>query len=407
MRSEDISDALEFMDEGMLERAVLARENGKRKQVGVGKEKLPEEGMERWKEAQPEGRTEQRKRKQPEGQKGARTNVQKVWKIRGAVAAVLCLACIGTAVGWLELHGGPEGKPPREELARQGQAGQEESGLEGQVGQEDPDRAGLVTQGTPEAGTPERFVEIDSLLASRNESDKEMAQSKMEVLRGAKVPMPSEGYVAVYEMVESADAAFLAESMGKMLDGAEGWHYVSGHSDRQYLIRNEEEEVSLWKFQCFDSDSYPYADVLELVYQVHSAEDILELEVTPAKMDNSDEGMRIQEEIGTLSVTDRAAIEAVYDAISGMTCHGSGRWDLIDYGDAEGAADSGLKSHDAVRLGRYLAMTTPHGNVIDGLKYTAVSDMFYEFSGIAYDPLTQEQAAAVREALGIVGSNTP
>lgn len=223
----------------------------------------------------------------------------------------------------------------------------------------------------------------------------------MEALRGAKVPMPSEGYVAVYEMVQSADAAILAESMGKTLDGAEGWHYVSGHSDRQYLIRNVEREVSLWKFQCFDSDSYPYADVLELVYQVHSAEDILELEVTPAKMDNSDEGMKIQEEIGTRSVTDRAAIEAVYGAISGMTCHGSGRWDLIDYGNAEGAADTGLKSHDAVRLGRYLALTTIHGNVIDGLKYTAVSDVFYEFSGIAYDSLTQEQAAAVREALGI------
>lgn len=61
-----------------------------------------------------------------------------------------------------------------------------------------------------------------------------------------------------------------------------------------------------------------------------------------------------------------------------------------------------MKSHDAVRLGRYLALTTIHGNVIDGLKYTAVSDVFYEFSGIAYDSLTQEQAAAVREALGIV-----
>lgn len=392
MRSEDISDALEFLDEGMLERAVMARENGKRKQVGAGKEKLPEEGMERWKEAQPEGRTEQWKRKQPEGQKGARTNVQKVWKIRGAVAAVLCLACIGTAAGWLALHGGSEGKPPQTNFARMGQAEQE-----------DPDRAEDRTdQDDTEPETPERFVEIDSLLASRDErkeSDKEVA--KLEALRGAKVPMPSEGYVAVYEMVQSADAAILAESMGKTLDGAEGWHYVSGHSDRQYLIRNEEREVSLWKFQCFDSDSYPYADVLELVYQVHSAEDILELEVTPAKMDNSDEGMKIQEEIGTRSVTDRAAIEAVYEAISGMTCHGSGRWDLIDYGDAEGAADTGLKSHDAVRLGRYLALTTIHGNVIDGLKYTAVSDVFYEFSGIAYDSLTQEQAAAVREALGI------
>lgn len=381
MRSEDISDALEFLDEGTLERAVMARENGKGQQAGAGKEKPSER------------------------QKGARRNVRKAWKIRGAVAAVLCLACIGTAAGWLALHGEPEGKPLREELARMGQVGSEESRPEGQVGQEDPDRAELVAQGDPGADTPERFVEIESLFASNKKEVKDA--ETLELLREVKVPLSLEGYVAVYEMVQSADAAVLAESMGKLLDGAEGWHYVSGHSDRQYLIRNEEQKVSLWKFQCFDSDSYPYADVLELVYQVHSAEDILELEVTPAKMDNSHEGMKIQEEIGTRSVTDRAAIEAVYEAISGMTCHGSGRWDLIDYGDAEGAADTGLKSHDAVRLGRYLAMTTAHGNVIDGLKYTAVSDMFYEFSGIAYDSLTQERAAAVREALGIEGASTP
>lgn len=49
-----------------------------------------------------------------------------------------------------------------------------------------------------------------------------------------------------------------------------------------------------------------------------------------------------------------------------------------------------------------MSITTDYGNVMDGLKYTAVSDMFYEFSGIAYSPLTEEQAASVCEMIGIM-----
>ena len=44
---------------------------------------------------------------------------------------------------------------------------------------------------------------------------------------------------------------------------------------------------------------------------------------------------------------------------------------------------------------------TGFGNEIDGLKYTAASDMFYEYSGIAYERLSGEQASKLCGLLGI------
>ena len=186
------------------------------------------------------------------------------------------------------------------------------------------------------------------------------------------------------------------------ISGTEEWYYVSGHTDMQYLIRNDNGEYSLWKFSCFDSGEYPYSDVLELVYQIDSADAISEIEVSPARMDNTDEGKAIQEKIGTHTVTDREEIEVIYEILSSLICYGSNHWDMIDNGSTDAPADAELLSHQAVWLGRYLSVFTDYGNEVDGLKYTAVSDMFYEFSGIAYNRLTEEQAADVCEIIGIM-----
>lgn len=305
--------------------------------------------------------------------KKTRSNRNKIWKVQYAAAASLCLVCAVAAIAWAVSHHEPESGLPQE----------------GYSLQEQPIQEG------PEPEMPERFVKISSLLAS-NDGNLMVEQAE----KYAAVPI--EQYSGFYTEVSSVDSSVLSESMGKSIDSAGEWHYVSGHSDLQYLIRYDEQGSSLWKFQCFDSSEYPYNDVLELVYQIHSADAITEIEVTPARMDNTEGGEKIQEEIGTRIITDRAAIETMYEVLSGMTCYGNGQWERIDYGDVEAASDTDAQSHEAVRLGRYLSITTNYGNVIDGLKYTAVSDMFYEFSGIAYSPLTEEQAASVCEMIGII-----
>lgn len=305
--------------------------------------------------------------------KKMRSNRNNIWKMRYVAAAGLCLVCAGIAAIWSVLRHEPESGLPRNEYWVQEQPIQE----------------------GPKPEMPEQFVPISSLLASN--SGNFMAQ---QAEKYAAVPIAQ--YSGFYTEVPSAGSSVLAESIGKSIDNTGEWYYVSGHSDLQYLIRNDGQEISLWKFQCFDSSEYPYNDVLKLVYQIDSADAITEIEVAPARMDNTDAGKKIQEEVGTRKITDRAAIETIYEVLSGMTCYGNGRWEIIDYGDVEAASDADKQSHEAVRLGRYLSITTDYGNAIDGLKYTAVSDMFYEFSGIAYSPLTEEQAASVCEIIGIV-----
>lgn len=146
---------------------------------------------------------------------------------------------------------------------------------------------------------------------------------------------------------------------------------------------------------------YPYQDVLKFVYQIESPDTIQKIKINPATMDNTDGGKAMQKKTRTHIITDRKSIDAIYQTLSSMTCYGSNQWDRIDYGNVETPADAKLSSHQAVRLGRYLTIFINYGNKIDGLKYTAVSDMFYEFSGIAYNRLSKEQAKRVREILDI------
>lgn len=254
--------------------------------------------------------------------------------------------------------------------------------------------SGQAADSNQAVGEQEVFVPVSSLFADRS------GGIINEALFIAMVPINGQ-YTGVYEKVQAVEIAVLSESRGRSISGTEEWYYVSGHTDMQYLIRNDNEEYSLWKFSCFDSGEYPYRDVLELVYGNDSADVISEIRVNPPKMDNTNEGMAIQEKIGTHTITNREQINAIYEVLSSMTCYGSGHWDMIDNGSTDAPADAELPSHQAVWLGRYLTIVTDYGNEIDGLKYTAVSDMFYEFSGIAYNRLTEEQAAKVWEIIGI------
>ncbi|MDE6641365.1 MAG: hypothetical protein K2K63_12660 [Acetatifactor sp.] len=300
----------------------------------------------------------------------------------GVTAACLCLLCVSVIavsgrfsnqlppdIGWNDLPGG------------------EQTAL--------PDMGQTVPADSNQAvGEQELFVPINSLLADGS------GGIINEALFIAKVPINGQ-YTGVYEKIQSVESTVLSENKGRGISGTEEWYYVSGHTDMQYLIRSDNEEYSLWKFSCFDSGEYPYSDVLELVYLIDSADIISEIRVNPPKMDNTNEGMTIQKKIGTHSITNREQINVIYEVLSSMTCYGSGHWDMIDNGSTDVPADAELPSHQAVWLGRYLSVVTDYGNEIDGLKYTAVSDMFYEFSGIAYNRLTEEQAAKIWEIIGI------
>jgi hypothetical protein len=113
-------------------------------------------------------------------------------------------------------------------------------------------------------------------------------------------------------------------------------------------------------------------------------------------MDNTPAGQQLQAEIGTFAITDEKAIGEIYDIVSGLTCYGENNWELIDMGDS---SEEGMLNR--VRQGRYLTFITPDGLKIDELKYTAASGTFYEYGGIAYNPLTAKEKEKVDEILGI------
>lgn len=277
------------------------------------------------------------------------------WTKWGAIAACLCLVCVGGfSLSYVFQNLSQGNIPPVQEQA---------------------------------------FVPISSLLAENNSNSANHSEKTATV--------PIEQYMGVYVKITSVETDILSESIGTTVSGTETWYFVSGHTDLQYLIQNDDNVYSLWKFKCFDSNEYPYSDVLKLVYQIDSADKITEIQINPATMDNTDSGKSIQAKIGTHTVTNKNEVENVYQILSSLTCYGENNWDMIDYGNVEAAADEETSSNEAVQLGRYLTLITNYGNEIDGLKYTAVSNMFYEFSGIAYNKLTEEQANSICEILHI------
>lgn len=363
MRREDISDALDMLDEEMLAHTDMVRRQA--------------------------------------GEAGRKYNTYN-WKKWSAMAAGLCLMCLAAIaviiVSWRkgeDLRNQAEfAKLPGLEgtLSEQEDAKNPEHSQNAQ--REEDLQKKKLEEISPELQEP--FVSVSYLLASVSPNSgviKEMVAAYGRVSLGE--------YTGIYEKVSSIDSAVLENSIGREVDGAKDWYHISGHMDLQYLIRKENQAYSLWKFGYFDSEEYPYSDVLQFVYKIMSADEITEIKVRPAQMDNTDEGKRIQQEIGTRTITNREEINTFYQVLCTMTCYGSNRWDLIDYGNVEAAADTGLSDHAAVWLGRYLTLTMDNGNEIDGLKYTAVSGMFYEFSGVAYNRLTTEQAESISSILGI------
>ena len=239
---------------------------------------------------------------------------------------------------------------------------------------------GIVSLPQEDLPEQEKMVDISSLLLAQGDM-------REEALRISQVRIGD--YTAFYEGVDSVSDDVLAASRGKELEENRGWYKVSGHEELQYLIQESDGECTLWKFGSFLSEEYSYKDVLEMVYGITSAEDIRKVTVTAANMDNSDEGKRIQEEIGQYEIAGSLELHQLYDILFDLTCYGSNHWDMIDYGDD----DVGMTK--SVQMGRYLAIELDNGIIIDSMKYTAVSGMFYEYGGVAYNRLSVQDKETV------------
>ncbi|MCD7807591.1 MAG: hypothetical protein LUH19_09700 [Lachnospiraceae bacterium] len=406
MNKNDISDAMAFLDEDLIRHTELLRKKHAREMRENGKRRE---------------------------------------RLRSGAVAAACVLLLGILValmvivlngGWSAGQGNlNEGITVKEEG---------ESGENGSSGSEN-----MLTSGLEEEATEgvEGYVAIEAILAQLEQEEEgastENSSSEMSEMLLSAVDLGE--YVGLYEVISQShsEGGVLSESIGDMVAGSEslsvndrteivdGYYRVAGHEDLQYLIYKETHAVYagegtyaytadgdvieadyyfLLKFVCFDNEEYAYSDVLSLVYQIHSAEDIQQILVKPSKADNTDTGKALQEQIGESIVTDAEDLEAFYEILSSLTCYGIDHWDLIDLGNWEIAADSAVNSDfqtwSRVLVERYLTITTDYGNEIDSLKYTAYSDMFYEFRGIAYSAPSEEQAEQICEILGIEVSRT-
>lgn len=222
------------------------------------------------------------------------------------------------------------------------------------------------------------------------------SEGKEELLVTKKITIDNGKYQALYSKTNAVSSEELNESKGKDIEGLVNTFYVLGHNDLQYIIQKSDDgKYELFKFQSFESDEYPYSDVLKLIYGVNSAEDIVSILVEPANMDNTDAGEIAQDEIGTLTVSNKEDIKKIYEIISTMTCYGEDKWDMIDYG----SNDSSMV--ESVQQGRYLTFSLTNKSNIDSLKYTGISGMFYEYAGIAYNRLNDDDKKIVEGVIGI------
>ena len=237
----------------------------------------------------------------------------------------------------------------------------------------------------------EKYTDVTALLATN-------AGTEEQSLILAQITL--ETHSASYQKVKSADSETLKENTGSEVAEAKGWYQLSGHLDRQYLIHCEEGEYSLWKFYCYQEDSYAYRDVLQYIYHITCADDIKEIIASPADIDNTDEGRAIQKEIGLTAITDREQIKNFYRILTELTCYGSDHWEMIWFGN-----DFPQSMQNQTRAIRYLTLVTADNIKIDSLKYK--SGNFYEYGGIAYNKLAVEEQQTVEEILHIEPSSEP
>lgn len=284
-----------------------------------------------------------------------------------------------------------------------------------------PDQTTDTSVNTPQTNTPTQTERVK--LNWPKSSGTSLADLRVTML-------PLGERVAEYHQLENPRAipkAYRPQYLGQPYNDMDGWYLPEDNHGLRYLVHQEEDgSYTLWEFACFEVldeatlmemesnldnsiwstiewfslqlnfTPYSYGEVLETIYGITSADDILSVTVNPSTMDNTDDGKKLQKEIGSFTVTDQSELDAFYAALSTSICYGSDHWELINLGETD--PDGGLLNR--VRSCRYLTVETTHGT-IDTLKYSAAGGQFYEYSGIAYEPLDADTAAAMSEMFQI------
>lgn len=197
------------------------------------------------------------------------------------------------------------------------------------------------------------------------------------------------------------------------------WYKIKGFSDLQYLIREDlDGNLSIWKYNAFLTkgseelnvmfsnckfEPYTYGEVLEAIYQVKNADDIICFQINPSDSDNTPEGKALKESIKPLTIEDRESIMLFFEMIHGMECYGPNSISLQHYEIRSSVIGEALNTDNHARTSylRDLVLTLSDGRKIDNLKYSAIWGAFYENNSIAFQKLNNEDMIVVNELFAI------
>ena len=268
---------------------------------------------------------------------------------------------------------------------------EEEAATEGAAVDEADISASVKEEMRQVSGMP-GYVSYEDLLEEAEAADREDVAYYDEV--------PVGGQPACYEKVQTDSSANLEKALGQAYHSDIGYYYVVGHEDIMYLIQKDGKELSLWEFRYFKNAPYAYTNVLKQIYKITSAKDIAEIRATAPTADNSDKGLRVQEEVGKITVTKRKKIRKFYKVLCNLTCLGAD-YEEIDTGFSDVPADGASPNENATRMGRYITIVLKDGTKIKSLKYAGKSEVFYENGSLAYESISSEDASAVNRILKI------
>ena len=222
--------------------------------------------------------------------------------------------------------------------------------------------------------------------------------------------LPVAGRTAWYEQVRISGRS-LERYRGELYQetGASAWYLPEDAGNLKYLIRREDDgSLTLWRFTSFavgENGTYTYGDVLSLIYGVDSADEIVSITTSPLKANQTPEGKKIQQEVGTRTVTDREEIAAFYGIAEDVVCFGpdgenpadDGRFSYSFSTDASDKLTSGESTYGT----RCLSLALADGTVLDSWKYSALSGSFFEYGGLFTEPLADDDVDTLNEIFRI------